>query len=216
MPFPSTPNDAQEVYEKGYGLGWFIGSYREYDWINHGGMTDGFCCDISMLPQTKIGLVILTNSSSDGPYFISCIRNQIFDQLLGLTSVDWLKKSQDSREKAKLALQRELQAFDENRLTANSANPLQSYIGCYEHPAYGVVEITAEDNHLLFSYGKAAIQLQPKSEEVFTGQFRQLLVYGINPTVDFTFFKNPAGEIYKLEIPFEGFRAAKPVTFLRK
>ena len=122
----------------------------------------------------------------------------------------------ESREKAKLALQRELQAFDEKRLTANSAYPLQSYSGFYEHPAYGIVEITAEDHHLHLCYGKAAIQLQPKSEDVFKGQFRQLLVYGINPTVDFTFFKNPSGEIDKLAIPFEGFRAAKPVTFLRK
>ncbi len=51
---------------------------------------------------------------------------------------------------------------------------------------------------------------------MFTGQFCDLLLYGINPNIDVTFFRDYSDKVYKIEIPFEGFRAAKAITFIRK
>ena len=213
MPFPSNSNQTMDLDEIGYGLGWFIGNYKKNACLSHGGLTDGFCCEISLLPGKQVGVVILTNSSTDGQFFISCIRNQIFDHLLELPPTSWLSRFQEKREMSKRALQMQVQQFHERSLAINDSCPLQEYAGIYEHAAYGVAEIKIQDEQLFLSYGKVDIPLYPKSESVFTGQFHQLLNYGINPFVDLTFVKNGAGVFDQLEIPFESFRSAKPIIF---
>lgn len=83
MPFPYSYIKKDEACLLGYGLGWFIGSYRGSHLVSHMGHHEGFFSDVSLLPEENCGLVILTNSSTDGGYLISAIRNIIFDQLLG-------------------------------------------------------------------------------------------------------------------------------------
>ncbi len=80
MPIPSLQNE--EVYGFGYGLGWCTGIYRGHYYVNHGGGVDGFISQVSLLPQKKIGVVVLSNSSSDGLYVTSSITNTIIDKLL--------------------------------------------------------------------------------------------------------------------------------------
>lgn len=216
MTFPPSSNISEEIYQLGYGLGWFIGKYRGHDLISHGGDIDGFSSDVSLLPTEGIGLVILTNSSSDGRYVISSVRNQIFDKILGKESINWQKKMQEMRDKIKIELKKFLENF---KITTQIAYPVQSlinYVGSYEHPSYGVFDLSIENNHLIASYGETKTPLYLKSENVFSGQWNVLLAYGINPIVDITFFKNESGEIYKIEIPFEEFRSAKPIIFMRK
>jgi len=103
MTISSSSNNNEEIYQLGYGLGWLIGKYRGHDLISHGGDIDGFSSDISLLPTKGIGLVILTNSSSDGRYVISNVRNQIFDKILGKERINWQKKCKKREIKLKLS-----------------------------------------------------------------------------------------------------------------
>lgn len=213
--FPFSINASEEIYQLGYGLGWFIGNYRGLDWINHGGDIDGFSSDVSLLPAEGIGLVILTNSSTDGRYVISSIRNQIFDKILLKKNTDWIRKMQEARDKTKLVLQKSLEKFKEITQMNHSIQSLEDYVGTYEHPSYGEIEININGNHLAASFGKMEFPLYFKSENVFTGESSILLAYGVNPLIDFTFIKNHEGEMYHMQVPFEGFRSAKPIIFTK-
>lgn len=214
--FSSSPNSDEAIYQLGYGLGWLIGKYRGHDLISHGGDIEGFSSDVSLLPAEGVGLIILTNSGSDGRYVISSVRNWIFDKILAKGNTDWIKKMQEIHDKTKLELKEVLENF---KVTSQFIYPVQSlkeYIGSYEHPSYGVIDLNIESNHLVASYGKTKVILYFKSENVFSGQWDVLLAYGINPIIDITFFKNPSGDTYQVEVPFEQFRSAKSITFMRK
>lgn len=202
-------NKADEVFQKGYGLGWFIGSYRGLSWINHAGHNDGFFAEVSLLPEKKIGLVILTNSSTDGGFFITAIRNMIFDQLLGYESGNWLEKLLLPRQQAKERLHLVPQISDHPK-------DLHNYTGYYEHPAYGTARIHLKDDQFTLSYERCTILLSFKKGTAFTGKIPDLLHYGVNPNIEVTFIKNELGEISEVHIPFESFRGAKPVIFKKK
>lgn len=213
MPLPFS-KAGEKTYHIGYGLGWLIGNYREYDFISHGGDIDGFSSEVALLPEKRIGLVILTNSSTDGRYAISTVRNQIFDKILGMEDIDWTNKMQEVRKNSKNALCEALKTFNES-CQIPYALSLEPFVGVYAHPAYGKVILKIENNNLMFSFGKMKMPIYFKSTMLFTGRSSTLLNYGINPNIDVKFFENSSNIVYKMEIPFEEFRSAKPITFIR-
>jgi CubicO group peptidase (beta-lactamase class C family) len=76
----------------GYGLGWEIDTYRNRKRVHHGGIIEGSFSYISLLPEEKMGLVILTNSSTDGRYAISQIEKNIYNLLLESEEIPTLQK----------------------------------------------------------------------------------------------------------------------------
>lgn len=181
----------------GYGLGWEIDAYRGHKQVHHGGVLEGFFSEVSFLPNEKIGIVILTNSSTDGRYAISCIKNKIYDYLLGIQEMDWIQKVREDHLKA----------------TPTPLLSLQKYEGNYTHPAYGTMQIFLEYDSLIATLGRMRVSLTHKSEGVFEANYPALLIYGINPLVEFSFFSDSLGEVDQVQVPFEHFRSAPPVTF---
>lgn len=203
MTIPSGP-EALNPLQLGYGLGWFVGDFGGHRWMSHGGFIDGFATEMSFLPEKGMGLVVLTNCSPNGKYAFSYLRNAIFDHLLGLEGADRLKPVQEERLQAKESIKREVASI------APAVNN-QNYLGRYFHPAYGALEIEAEGDHLFALLGKAKVPLIPKKENLFLGEFSSLLIYGIDPFIEFSFKEN--GEVW---IPFEHFYSGKPMVFTKK
>ncbi len=182
----------------GYGLGWEIDSYKGRKQVHHAGSIEGFFSEVSLLPHEKIGVVILTNSSTDGRYASVSIKNAIYDYLLGLEETDWIQKSLEERLKA-----------NQNK----NLLPLQKYEGEYVHPAYGTMQITLQYDVLVATLGKMRVELNPKREEVFEAKYPALLTYGVSPLVEFSFFSNSSGKVEEVHVPFEYFRAHPSVIF---
>lgn len=193
MPFDTQPSEPS-----GYGLGWEINVYRGRKQVHHGGALEGFFSEVSFLPNEKIGVVILTNSSTDGRYAISSIKNSIYDHVLGILDTNWIYKFLEERS----TIKREL-----------LISSLQKYEGQYVHPAYGTMEILLEYDSLVATLGKMKVQLTQKSEGIFEAKYPALLAYGVNPILEFSFFSNSLGELDELHVPFEHFRSAPPVIF---
>lgn len=182
----------------GYGLGWEIDVYRGRKQVHHGGTLEGFFSEVSFLPNEKIGIVILTNSSTDGRYAICSIKNSIYDLILGVHETNWICKFLEERSTIKQEL---------------FFSSLQKYEGQYKHPAYGTMEILLEYDSLVATLGKMKVQLTQKSKGVFEAKYPVLLAYGVNPIVEFSFFSNSLGEMDELHVPFEHFRSAPPIIF---
>jgi hypothetical protein len=128
-------------------LGWFIYPYRGYHLIEHGGNLDGFSSLTLLLPQQQIGMVILTN------LFISklptILAYFICDRLLELEAIDWHEKFKqiDSKEQQEKAEQIEKREADRQKGTQPS-HPLSDYLGIYQHPGYGNIEIQLKEGNL--------------------------------------------------------------------
>lgn len=73
---------------QGYGLGWFLGNYFGNLRVNHTGGYDGMITSINMLPEHKLGVIVLTNGLK-AP--IGSIPKYVFDAYLGRTEKDWSK-----------------------------------------------------------------------------------------------------------------------------
>src|SRR5262249_42916467 len=71
--------------EKSYGLGLFIEksrSSRQRLLYWHGGSLDGFTSWVGFIPEQKLGIALLTNSSSSGVKFYQAARSIVFAHLL--------------------------------------------------------------------------------------------------------------------------------------
>ena len=63
-----------------YGLGWFVNDYRGEIVVEHGGSIDGMRALVSMIPEKKMGLVVLTNRG--GQLLPEVVRYRVYDTLL--------------------------------------------------------------------------------------------------------------------------------------
>lgn len=76
-----------------YGLGWFVREWRGRRLIEHGGNIDGFAAQVALLPDEKVGFVLLMNVTHS-PLQQSSI-GIVFDALVGEWADDGPKESID-------------------------------------------------------------------------------------------------------------------------
>lgn len=74
-----------------YGFGWMIHDYRGKTLVEHGGAVDGMRAGIAMMPEEKLGIVVLTNMLPH--QLVTAIEMKIYDTYLGGESTDWKQKS---------------------------------------------------------------------------------------------------------------------------
>ena len=130
-----------------YGLGWFIGHHRGRLTWEHGGNIDGYTALVVLVPNTDIGLVILSNANGTSlPYVL---RNRLLDELLDLDVKDWTEQALAAKSNA-----------DNNRPTPDRpipdtqpALPLSAYAGTYYNGGYGELTVTAGADSLYLDYG---------------------------------------------------------------
>jgi CubicO group peptidase (beta-lactamase class C family) len=77
-----------------YGLGWFLRKVGNYNVVEHGGNIDGFNSLVAMVPDKKVGFVMLTNVSNSS--LGNDIMSMIFSTLLEEPKADAPKQSAGS------------------------------------------------------------------------------------------------------------------------
>lgn len=127
----------EEVKNVSYGLGWFIQEYGGVKVINHGGFANGMSSLMMLIPEKKLGAVILINKDeSSVPYIFMY---SFLDQVLGIIGKDWGKKFINKPIKNEV----ELPFFDSGLLSS-----YDDYCGIYHTPLYGEVRVTKSDTGL--------------------------------------------------------------------
>lgn len=132
-------------YKEFYAEGWFVADYVPYTVIQHGGETNGYKSIASLIPEAKLGIVILSNrNESKLPDSLS---NKFIDLYFNNPGRDWsslffsaIKKEDDKNPKV---------IHQPTEITPSLA--LNNYIGTYTNPMYGTVTITQNDNQLELS-----------------------------------------------------------------
>src|SRR5439155_8953677 len=114
-----------------YGLGWMLQDYRGQKVVQHGGGIDGMISLVAMIPEKKLGVVLLTNM--EGQQLPTALAFRIFDAYLGAPSRDWsaeLHKTMKGLED----LQKETKKKQEKERVQGTkpALALDQYVGRYK------------------------------------------------------------------------------------
>jgi len=134
------------VHFRGYGLGWGLNDYKGSMICSHGGGYDGMYSRVALVPDKKLGIVVLTNAMTS---LQNVIVNQALDLFLGGDTTDWngyyLKRSHKSDQKKKERLEKRYAARVHN---TDPSLPLEEFAGTYGGDLYGNVEVKWEDGQL--------------------------------------------------------------------
>src|SRR4029079_1312499 len=137
-----------------YGMGWFLQDYRGRELDQHGGNIDGMSAMVAIMPEEKIGLVILTNAN--GSPVPTITMNRVLDARLNEPARDWnaeYKKQFDKlRSQAKEAEQKRLA---QRAMGTKPSLSLDGYAGVYSDSMYGDVSVRMDDGALRMKYGTA-------------------------------------------------------------
>jgi CubicO group peptidase (beta-lactamase class C family) len=161
-----------ETHFMNYGLGWFLQDYRGRKVVQHGGNIDGMSALVAMMPEEKLGIVILTNM--DGTPLPTALMYKIFDAFLQAPQRDWsgdiLKviKGQEVLNKAA-----EKKRAESRVKGTNPSLALAKYAGTYTSEMYGDAKITDENGKLVFRYGAFTGDLDHWHFDTFESTMRE-------------------------------------------
>ena len=213
MVIPASPMPGAggtDLGQEGYGMGFFIGSYRGRKMVHHGGNIDGFSAEVNFLPNDSLGVVVLTNLN--GTVTRDFIPFMIYDRLLGLPAIDWSGRYKVVADRAR-ARQDSIRAREVASRVANTtpSRALADFTGRYNHPGYGDVRITLADGKLSLGYAK----LQLPMEHFHYDVFETAPISPAQPTRwKVQFLSDMTGAVTGLAIPFEP--ALKPIVLTRQ
>ena len=134
-----------------YGLGWVLRDYLGRKLVQHDGAYDGMQARVVLVPEERLGLVILINAEhTDLP---ETVAYRIVDHYLGAPARDWSAELLDISKK-----QREKNEADEKKKSderVKGTKPslgLEGYTGTYDNEVYGPATVTLQEGKLQFSF----------------------------------------------------------------
>ena len=179
-----------------YGLGWMIHDYRGKKLVEHGGAVDGMRAGVAMMPEEKLGIVVLTNMLPHE--LVTAIELRIYDTFLGGESTDWSAKMKAEADTAKAESDQRAAASAKPPLPPTL--PLAAYAGTYTSELYGNVDVAMKNGALYLKRPTAEATLTPDSANLFKARWTSksiLSVFGETP-IGFTI--GPAGDVVSLDL----------------
>lgn len=137
---------------RGYGLGWFVEDFQGYKRVGHGGGILGMVSQVTLIPEKKLGIVVLSNQQTF-PALVA-VTNEVLEQALDLKDVDWVDTLATSYfankskkyQNAKVAMVEDYQG----------ALPNSNYTGTLHDNWYGdvIIEEIGNKLHIDFTHTK--------------------------------------------------------------
>ena len=196
----------------GYGLGWNLTDIKGNLWVFHAGGLPGMLTSVSIIPDLKLGIVILTNTANDGGYLFNALTKTIFDSYLGLDKFDWIgKNSKDMKSANNSADSVVTKVWQTVAAAKNTKINAADYTGIYEDKWFGKIEVFLKGDQLWFkairspklngqmSFYKANSfvikwEYQDMNCDAFAmfnmdenGKAQSIKMKGISPNIDFSF-----------------------------
>jgi CubicO group peptidase (beta-lactamase class C family) len=149
---------------EGYGLGWYIGPYRNQRMLHHFGGFSGFRAHVSYLPDQAIGVAAFTNDSTVALGVINAIANYVYDRTGGYADAEQrLQAALDSAVTGYQAASRRIVADHASRanLPLALARPRAAYAGRYVHPQWGHIDVDVAGDTLSVTCGALRATAEP-------------------------------------------------------
>ena len=148
---PVTPDTLfPSVHFRGYGLGWGLSDYRGRKVGQHSGGIDGNLSWMLVMPEEKLGIMILTNGDnhSVGPSLLY----YILDNLLTGSSRDWSTINLTRAKRDQAAAEARQKDRDAKRdAEAGPSRPLASYAGTFADSLWGEIKVSVDGDKLVLT-----------------------------------------------------------------
>jgi CubicO group peptidase (beta-lactamase class C family) len=136
----------------GYGLGWRLTDLKGYMSVCHSGDLSGMLSKTIMIPDLKLGVVVLTNSYYGGEGVFEVVSQTIVDSYLGLDDYGWIDKYlaafQNQSGIAEVVVARVWETVE----TANDDHINKAdYTGLYMDKWFGKVKVHIKGDQLWFT-----------------------------------------------------------------
>jgi len=143
-----------EAHFLNYGMGWFLSDYRGRKVVEHGGAIDGMRAQVALMPEEKIGIVVLGNLN--GSLLPVALMYRIFDTMLDAPQRDWSAEFLKTTSALEQAGQAAEKRQESERVTGtNPSVSLDRYAGTYRNDLYGDVKVAFNNGKLNLRFGPA-------------------------------------------------------------
>lgn len=208
----ANPSPRYNSHFEGYGLGWGVADIKGNLNVTHTGGLPGMLSKVSLIPDMKLGIVILTNTENGGAAVFSAVHNTILDSYLGLDKIDYVERyakrlaaQKNNADSVTINVWKQVEAAKKIKI-----NP-QDYVGIYQDNWFGKIEIFVKGNQLWFkSYRSPKLngpmyfykansfaikwEYQDMNCDAFAmfgldenGKAQSIQMKGISPNIDFSF-----------------------------
>jgi CubicO group peptidase (beta-lactamase class C family) len=176
-----------------YGLGWFLFDYKGHRAAMHTGSIDGMSAIVGLLPDDRVGVVVLVNADHGELRHALLLRT--FDTFLGSVSRDW---SKDLRllYAAEAHKADSTERLEQGTRIANASPslPLSRYVGTYRDSLYGTFAVRMDRQALVGQMGAYVGDLEPWGYDTFRFRVHDWT----RATMLVTCVLTPAGEVAEL------------------
>ncbi len=190
----------------GYALGFNVRDYHGKKLVTHTGGMPGYVSKVSMIPELKLGIAVLTNQEEGAAF--EAISYFLLDHFLGVKTTDWITayKRLTTRIDSLIA-ERGQMAASARDTSSHPSLRLEKYAGTYADAWYGDVVIELKEDGLEIRFAKTPL-LTGVLEHY---QYDTFIARWSNPELRadayITFALNPDGSIDQAKM-----RAVSPAT----
>lgn len=160
--------DAKKELGVYYCQSWIYVDSRPYPFVWHNGGTTGYHSMIAFWPEPKIGMVILTNESSNK--LAEALPKYFADLYFGNAQKDYSQEALDEAKTAKAEADAKTAKQPE---TVSASLPLSSYVGTYSNPVYEDAQVALRNGALTLHIGPENIELSLRHWD------RDIFVYSV-------------------------------------
>ncbi len=148
-----------EFRTDGFGLGWQVGSFKGQRVVSHGGGYAGAAALVSFMPEEKIGVAVLANTSGPAGPFTGVVATDVYRRLLKIDADDPLPA----------LLANAKRYFERQAAAAPAPGPVGAkelslapakYVGVYESEHWGTLRIEHKEGRLVAAIGDLPVELK--------------------------------------------------------
>ncbi len=143
------------IFNKGhfnlYGLGWFLEEYAGRKIVSHTGGVNGFVTSVTLIPEEKLGIIVLTNTDANN--FYEALKWEIMDAYFELPYRNYSQVYLQGYRNNEKEMMKQL-ALKKDTISTNPKTdlPLSAFAGTYVHDIYGKMTIALENGKLKASF----------------------------------------------------------------
>ena len=200
----------EEFQSTEYGLGWFTDIYRGVKMIGHGGNTNGFSAQMTLLPAQNAAIVALSNATSS--FSVNALGHVFADEALGVEDIpDWSGRFQEIFNNLMAGMMAGMQARAAAKVPDTTPSlALADYAGAYSHPGFGEMSFAMTEQGLAGTWNGLPAMLIHYNYDAF-----DLMLPVLGQAVPAQFVVE-GGAIRGLEVAMEMAPGIKPAMFARK
>lgn len=189
-----------------YGLGWGLQDYRGHKVVSHTGGLAGMVSKVTLIPDLRLGIVVLTNQEEGGAF--NAVSWRLVDHYLSAPVTDWTNAYRDVRN---AQLQSAAGAVKQQAAKRNSQSKpslaATGYVGVYRDAWYGDMTISSVSDKLTLRFNRTPLlvgELEHWQYDTFIVHWRERTLLA---DAYLTFSLKPDGSIEQMKMA-----AVSPLT----